>query len=108
MPTEDSSPVDPLAEHRQRARWRLIGALIFATAASALSYGVLLDTPRPLARDFTVLMPKGGPSSEAPAPSPPASEQEAPAGGQAAVPADGQAAVPADGQAAVPSPGAAR
>jgi len=79
MSTDDSPRADPLAEHRQRARWRFIGALIFAVLASAVSYSVLLDTPRPLARDFTVLMPMGAAPAEAPAPAaePPAAQTPA-------------------------------
>lgn len=67
-----------MAEHRQKARWRLIGALLFAVVASMVAYSVLHDTPRPLARDFAILMPKAAhtPSTEitavpaAPAPEP--------------------------------------
>jgi len=77
MPTEDSQRADPMAEHRQRARWRLIGALIFAVLASMVAYSVLHDTPRPLARDFAVIMPTQ--KAEAPAPAPEPAPAPAPA-----------------------------
>ena len=48
---------DPMAEHKQRARWRLIGALAFSLASAALAMVVLRDTPRPLSQDFILQMP---------------------------------------------------
>ena len=41
-----------MAEHKQRARWRLIGALAFSLASAAVAMLVLRDTPRPLSQDF--------------------------------------------------------
>ena len=58
---------DPMAEHKQRARWRLIGALAFSLASAALAMVVLRDTPRPLSQDFILQMPPK-PSSVALAP----------------------------------------
>ncbi|MGA0864327.1 MAG: SPOR domain-containing protein [Burkholderiaceae bacterium] len=48
---------DPMAEHKQRARWRLIGALAFSLASAAVAMVVLRDTPRPLSQDFILQMP---------------------------------------------------
>lgn len=96
-----------MAEHRQRARWRLIGALLFVVLSSMVAYSVLHDTPRPLARDFAIIMPNAAhtPNSDiaavpvAPAPepaAPPAPAEEAPVAPPAA-----EAPAPAPEMAAV-------
>lgn len=58
MPPE-SRPrtADPMAELKQRARFRLLGALLFLGAASALAFALLRDRPRPLAHEFVLRMP---------------------------------------------------
>jgi DedD protein len=48
---------DPMAEHKQRARWRLIGAIAFSLSSAAVAMVVLRDTPRPLSQDFILQMP---------------------------------------------------
>lgn len=58
---------DPMAEHKQRARWRLIGALAFSLSSAALAIVVLRDTPRPLSQDFILQMPaKPAPVAQTP------------------------------------------
>jgi len=102
MPTEDSQRADPMAEHRQRARWRLIGALIFAVLASMVAYSVLHDTPRPLARDFAVIMPTQ--KAEAPAPAEPATTAATPPVATLPTPATSAASETAPVPAPVPAP----
>jgi cell division septation protein DedD len=106
MPTEDSQRADPLAEHRQRARWRFIGALIFAMLAAGVSYSVLLDTPRPLAREFAVLMPgiPGGASPAVPQEPPVAPPAPSPDPAPAPEPATPPAPAPAPAPAAAEEP----
>ena len=43
-------------DHLRRARWRLLGAFIFAVFVFAASAHLLLDDPRPLSHDFTVFI----------------------------------------------------
>lgn len=58
---------DPMAEHKQRARWRLIGALAFSLSSAALAIVVLRETPRPLSQDFILQMPaKPAPVAQTP------------------------------------------
>lgn len=58
---------DPMAEHKQRARWRLIGALAFSLSSAALAIVVLRETPRPLSQDFILQMPaKPAPVTQTP------------------------------------------
>lgn len=58
---------DPMAEHKQRARWRLIGALAFSLSSAALAIVVLRETPRPLSQDFILQMPaKPAPLAQTP------------------------------------------
>ena len=108
MPTEDSQRADPMAEHRQRARWRLIGALIFAVLASMVAYSVLHDTPRPLARDFAVIMPTQKAEAPAPAPAPapaePATTAATPPVATLPTPATSAASETASVPAPVPAP----
>jgi DedD protein len=106
MPTEDSQRADPMAEHRQRARWRLIGALIFAVLASMVAYSVLHDTPRPLARDFAVIMPTQKAEAPAPAPAPaePATTVATPPVATLPTPATSAASETASVPAPVPAP----
>jgi DedD protein len=61
---------DPMADHKQRARWRLIGAVVFCSASAALALVILRDTPRSLSQDFILQMP--GQPEPAAAPSAPA------------------------------------
>jgi len=61
---------DPMADHKQRARWRLIGAVVFCSASAALALVILRDTPRSLSQDFILQMP--GQPEQAAAPSAPA------------------------------------
>lgn len=50
-------PDDPIAEHRQRARWRLLGATVFFLASAGLSLWLLRDHPRSLRADFVLMLP---------------------------------------------------
>jgi cell division protein FtsN len=95
-----------MAEHRQRARWRLIGALIFAVLASMVAYSVLHDTPRPLARDFAVIMPTQKAEAPAPAPAPaePATTVATPPVATLPTPATSAASETASVPAPVPAP----
>jgi DedD protein len=54
---------DPMAEHKQRARWRLIGAVAFSLSSAAVAMVVLRDTPRPLSQDFILQMPAKTPTA---------------------------------------------
>ncbi|NBT74917.1 MAG: SPOR domain-containing protein [Betaproteobacteria bacterium] len=114
MPTElDSDQVfaprasgaDPMAEHKQKARWRFFGAVGYCILVGALALQVLRDKPRPLSQDFVVLMPV--PMSDPPADpnaSPDVAPTAAPAATPAATPAAAPAATPSD---SAPTPPAA-
>lgn len=74
MPAETA---DPMAEHKRRARWRLLGALVFSTVVAAVVIMLFEDTPRPLQQDFILRWPAAAPlvddaqppvAAEAPAP----------------------------------------
>ncbi|MDA0665638.1 MAG: SPOR domain-containing protein [Proteobacteria bacterium] len=54
MPAETA---DPMAEHKRRARWRLLGALVFSTVVAAVVIMLFEDTPRPLKQDFILRWP---------------------------------------------------
>ena len=55
---------DPMAEHKRRARWRLLGAVLFSTATAAVVLMLFEDTPRSLQQDFILKWP--APSATAP------------------------------------------
>ena len=46
-----------MAEHKRRARWRLLGALILVGAVAAVAPILLEDQARPLSQDLLVQMP---------------------------------------------------
>lgn len=46
-----------MAEHKRRARWRLLGALILVAAVAAAAPVLLEDQARPLSQDLLVEMP---------------------------------------------------
>ena len=48
---------DPMAEHKRRARWRLLGAVLFSTATAAVVLMLFEDTPRSLQQDFILKWP---------------------------------------------------
>jgi DedD protein len=48
---------DPMAEHKRRARWRLLGAVLFSIAAAAVVLMLFEDTPRSLKQDFILKWP---------------------------------------------------
>ena len=65
-------PDDPIADHRQRTRWRLIGAALFFLGAAGLATWLLRDHPRSLRADFVLIMPAAPEASlVATAPNPP-------------------------------------
>ena len=53
----DAEAADPGADQKRRARWRLLGALIFSLIVASTASQLMLQEPRPLAQDFVVLMP---------------------------------------------------
>lgn len=53
----DSEGSDPGADQKRRARWRLLGALVFSLVVATAASQLMLQEPRPLAQDFVVLMP---------------------------------------------------
>ncbi|WVN41242.1 SPOR domain-containing protein [beta proteobacterium MWH-UniP1] len=48
---------DPMAEHKRRARWRLLGALIITGAVAAVAPIFLEDQARPLSQDLLIDIP---------------------------------------------------
>lgn len=48
---------DPMAEHKRRARWRLLGALIITGAVAAVAPVFLEDQARPLSQDLLIDIP---------------------------------------------------
>ena len=48
---------DPMAEHKRRARWRLLGAVLFSIATAAVVLMLFEDTPRSLQQDFILKWP---------------------------------------------------
>jgi DedD protein len=48
---------DPMAEHKRRARWRLLGALIITGAVAAVAPVFLEDEARPLSQDLLIDIP---------------------------------------------------
>jgi DedD protein len=53
----DAEASDPAADQKRRARWRLLGALVFSFVVATAASQLMLQEPRPLAQDFVVLMP---------------------------------------------------
>jgi DedD protein len=55
MPADqDAKGTDPVAEHKNRARWRLLGALILVGAVAAVAPILLEDQARPLSQDLLI------------------------------------------------------
>ncbi len=76
MPADqDSKGSDPMAEHKRRARWRLLGALILVGAVAAAAPILLEDQARPLSQDLLIEMPA---RVAAPAPQPAKEEPQTP------------------------------
>ena len=106
---------DPMAEHKRRARWRLLGAVLFSTATAAVVLMLFEDTPRSLQQDFILKWPAPSAAhSDAPsATGPSAPEQSPPEPAtnktpEAAAPASAAAeSSPASVQSAAPVPSAA-
>ncbi|MGA1301014.1 MAG: SPOR domain-containing protein [Burkholderiaceae bacterium] len=46
-----------MAEHKRRARWRLLGAVLFSIATAAVVLMLFEDTPRSLQQDFILKWP---------------------------------------------------
>lgn len=65
MPADNDSPstprsgrrADPMAEHKRRARWRLLGAIIIVAAVGAIAPFFLEDQARPLSQDLLIEIP---------------------------------------------------
>ena len=53
----DSQGSDPMAEHKRRARWRLLGAVIIAASVAALAPVLLEEQARPLSQDLLIEIP---------------------------------------------------
>ena len=53
----DSQGSDPMAEHKRRARWRLLGAVIIAASVAALAPVLLEEQARPLSQDLSIEIP---------------------------------------------------
>ncbi len=53
----DSHGSDPMAEHKRRARWRLLGAVIIAGSVVALAPFLLEEQARPLSQDLLIEIP---------------------------------------------------
>ena len=62
---------DSMAEHKRRARWRLLGAVLFSTATAAVVLMLFEDTPRSLQQDFILKWPAPSAAPSATAPSAP-------------------------------------
>lgn len=48
---------DPMAEHKRRARWRLLGAIITVAAVGAIAPFFLEEQARPLSQDLLIEIP---------------------------------------------------
>ncbi len=53
----DDQASDPMADHKRRARWRLLGAVIITAAVAALAPLLLEDQARPLSQDLLIEIP---------------------------------------------------
>ena len=53
----DEQASDPMADHKRRARWRLLGALIIVAAVAGLAPLLLEDQVRPLSQDLLIEIP---------------------------------------------------
>lgn len=65
--SREPSGADPMAEHKRRARWRLIGAVLIAGSVAAIAPYVLEEQARPLADDLLIDLPVRSSDSRAPA-----------------------------------------
>ena len=71
---------DPMAEHKRRARWRLLGALIITGAVAAVAPVFLEDQARPLSQDLLIDIPsKNSAFTKIDSLKPAATEEAAPA-----------------------------
>lgn len=116
-----------MAELKQRARWRLLGALVFLMAMTALAMAILRDRPRPLAHEFVLRMPSSEAAADASAglgsaaavvpglaegrapapaaePAPSVVSEVAPASAPASAPTSAPTSAPAAASAAAPAP----
>lgn len=70
---------DPMAEHKRRARWRLLGAVLFSTATAAVVLMLFEDTPRSLQQDFILKWPAPSAAhSDAPSATGPSAPEQSP------------------------------
>lgn len=70
---------DPMAEHKRRARWRLLGAVLFSTATAAVVLMLFEDTPRSLQQDFILKWPAPSAAhSDAPSATAPSALEQSP------------------------------
>ncbi len=53
----DDQASDPMADHKRRARWRLLGAVIIVAAVAGLAPLLLEDQARPLSQDLLIEIP---------------------------------------------------
>ncbi|NBW00113.1 MAG: SPOR domain-containing protein [Betaproteobacteria bacterium] len=53
----DEQASDPMADHKRRARWRLLGAVIIVAAVAGLAPLLLEDQARPLSQDLLIEIP---------------------------------------------------
>lgn len=69
---------DPMAEHKRRARWRLLGAVLFSTATAAVVLMLFEDTPRSLQQDFILKWPAPSAAPGASAPTEASAPEQSP------------------------------
>ncbi|MBU3723884.1 MAG: hypothetical protein FGM18_00020 [Burkholderiaceae bacterium] len=53
----DDEASDPMADHKRRARWRLLGALIITGVVAAIAPFLLEEQARPLSQDLLIEIP---------------------------------------------------
>lgn len=53
----DEQASDPMADHKRRARWRLLGAVIIVAVVAGLAPLLLEDQARPLSQDLLIEIP---------------------------------------------------
>lgn len=86
----DSEASDPMADHKRRARWRFLGALVITGIVAAVAPLLLEEQARPLSQDLLIEIPSRNSqfskidslkpaASEAPAEEPPESAKAEPA-----------------------------